>query len=350
MSDRGNWAMKSLALNNRASISVVILWTILLLGIVAMGISFRARLYVKAMQTLNLMRIARFYAENAIEKARMVVSEDNNMRIDSFNDIWACGIDEEELVFKEICGRDICWDIRYEQDGQIIYGVTDLDRYFNLRTMPYDMLLGALKAAGADDDLAQEMANAFLDYTDFDEVARAGGDEPDGMKNGPVLNVEELWRVPIFSKHKRVTLEFVDLCAVRDGDWLVNVNTAPKGVLRGLFLSVGADRQEADGLSEVIVEYRRGSDNEVGTDDDRFFSSIDITGHLLGKGDALNARQRSLLSSIEQKIKVSSSVFCAKIIVYDKHNKSRALLNVWGSFTRGADNRKEGRVIDWGEG
>jgi len=340
--------VKNFRLNKKkGSISVVVLWTLIMLGMLAMGLAFRSSLYIKAMNMVRKRSKAWIYAHNAVEVARFWLAQDTNRDIDGFQDTWAIGIDEGDYIFKEHCKKDLCWEVSYDQDGQKIYGIIDLDRFVNIKTAPHNLIMSAITVAGADEELARQLLNALLDYQDSDTTLKDGGDEPENFKNAPILHMEELWLIPLFKKHAEITHNLFQICVVKEGDWLVNANTAPRVVWEAIFLSCGASMQEAEQLGDIIVDYRTGKDGELGTDDDKYFSSVDLLGHLMGADITLTDKQRTYLNMASAKIKVSSNKFCVKIKVYRKNRG--VLLNSWAVFQRLGKDNAIGSVEDWGQ-
>jgi len=122
---------------------------------------------------------------------------------------------------------------------------------------------------GLDEKKAAEIVDAIKDWIDADDDITGDGAEnyyyaslnpPYTAKNAPFDCIEELLMVKgmtkeLFAgtKEKQGLVQYVTAY----GDGLININTAPKMVLRALFPNVNA------GLVEAIDEYRKNEKNDL---------------------------------------------------------------------------------------
>jgi general secretion pathway protein K len=124
---------------------------------------------------------------------------------------------------------------------------------------------------GLDERKAAEIVDAIKDWIDTDEQVTGYGaessyyaslDSPYQAKNAPFDCIEELLMVKgvtkeifIGTKEKPALAGYV----TADSDGLININTAPKMVLRALSAAISAE------LADRMDEYRREEGNDLST-------------------------------------------------------------------------------------
>lgn len=259
--------------NRSGSILIMVVWTVSLLGILAVGLGSRSAFALHVAERFDRSLQASYIALGGVQHASGVLARDPTPTIDGFNEEWT---DNERVFARQPLGEGI-FTIRYasrREDGTIYwrYGLADEERRLNLNTAPEEVLHRLLQdAGGLEAGPALIVAQAIVDWRDDDQEARPVGAENfyyQGLspayscKDGPFETVEEAQLVKGMTP---VVFRKVEPYLTVFGSGQVNLNTAPVPVLRGL------------GLSETgingIVFYRSGEDNVEGTPDDRAISA-----------------------------------------------------------------------------
>ena len=301
----------------KGSILILTLWTLSFLTIFAVTLSSRVSAQLRLASHLQ-DRLKAYYLANAgIEAAIVELAADKTLDYDSLNETWA----NNEEFFKEaplgggyitlsyvMAGEVEVEEGEEDESGEVeqvtLYGVMDESSRININKVSADILEILLKRVGGlDSDDARKIANAIVDWRDKDIIVSPDGAEsghyeglkaPYECKNGEFQAMEELLLVKgmtpeIFSKLQKVITIY--------GEGKVNINTVDANTLYGL----GLDMR----LIERIAEFRRGSDGEMGTDDDNIFKTI---GELENIGP-LFTEESTQLSYILDMLAVKSDVF-----------------------------------------
>ncbi len=301
--------------SKKGSILILTLWTLSFLAIFAVSLSSRVSAQLRLASHLQ-DRLKAYYLANAgIEKAIVELAADETLDCDSLDETWA----NNEESFKEAPVGDGYITLSYVMAAEVkegeddesseaeevtLYGVMDESSRVNINKVSADILEILLeRIGGLDSDEATEIANAIVDWRDKDIIVSPDGAEsahyeglkaPYECKNGEFQVIEELLLVKgmtpeIFSKLQKVITIY--------GEGKVNINTVDVNTLYGL----GLDTR----LAERIVEFRQGSDGEMGTDDDNIFKTIGELGNI----GPLFTEESTQLNYILGMLAVKSDVF-----------------------------------------
>ena len=332
---------------SKGSILILTLWSISLLVIFALylGVIVRQRLTLatRLEERYKLRLIAEAGAKRAI--IQIVSSMQGGETYDSLTEAWS----SDAGLFQDIRVGDGNFSVSYvyvnDKNGNLAtrYGAIDEESKLNINTADKIILRNFLKiAAGSSDMDAQEIAASIMDWRDKDsELSLPIGSAEDRdyrsryypyeAKDSHFEVLEELLLVngidrQIYEDIKRYITVY--------GDGKININTAEKVVL----LSLGLDRRVAD----MIISFRYGEDNMIGTEDDRVFvSTANIIPALSQYIDMSESEVAVLSRVVEQNFTVASKNF--KI-------RSQAELN-GGRMTREVTCivDRTGRILYWRE-
>ena len=266
--DISNGAKKGAAL-------IIVLWIILILSLVATGLSFMMRAEVKLTSYRRAREKAFYLAESGIEIARAFLVEDikpeNNQSCDFLAEKWRSNPERYEDVSL----------------GEGVYRltVTDEESRLNVNTADEESLRKLFYLIKVEKECADELVDAILDWIDENDLHRLNGaeddyylglDKPYRCKDAPLDTLEELLLVKGVTKEiffgeagkedEEPIPGLVEILTANSSGRL-NVNTASKIVLQTLpFID--------EGLAQGIIDYRSGSDGIEGTEDDSPFISV----------------------------------------------------------------------------
>ena len=304
--------MKALENFKKGSVLLTTLWIVAILTLLAMGIGFRASLEVRLGKYAIDRLEARYLAKAGIVKARQYLNDSKTQN----DTLYACGIkfkNEEtpETVFGDeynelgngsfsvhyMALRMVESGVEGEEEYEVrvaparVYGVEDEERKINInmskltagnKTEYIKILERLLPDPEGEETLTRrDVINAIMDWQDTDGPAGdaennyyEGLDHPYKCKNSDFDLIEELLLV------KGVTPAFFEKIKGNItvyGEGKVNANTAPAEVLTAI---IGYPD-----LVEEVVKYRKGTDGEEETEDDRFWTGADgFAGFLKSKG------------------------------------------------------------------
>ncbi len=266
-------------LAQKGAISIIALWILAILAILATGFAYRMSLELK-LSGYQLERLkATYLARAGINRAIYELERDTTLNCDALNEPWS----NNPEAFREVLVGDGTYTVSYpwtESKKKDRYGLIDEERRINInQASPHRELkrLFSLIAEGISSPIdADELAACVKDWRDPDstESEPNGAEEtyyqslenPYHCKNGSFQTIEELLLV------KGVTPEIFsnlqDLITVY-GDGKVNINTAPGEVLEALGLK--------EELRDKILWFRRGEDGLLGTEDDGFFETANYS-------------------------------------------------------------------------
>ena len=222
-------------------------------------------------------RLKMYYLARAgIARATVELTHDLTFDYDALNEPWS----NQEKVFKELPLGDGFITVSYhpeggkDQEGGItLYGAMDESSKIDINNAPQEILKSLLERIGqATTEEAADIASAMIDWRDKDIAVSVGGAEdeyyqglkiPYKCKNGNFQIAEELLLVKgmtpeIFSNIKEVITVYPTE--------RVNINTASFASFAALGL--------ADSLCERIIEFRKGKDGIIGTEDDAIFKAV----------------------------------------------------------------------------
>ena len=257
----------------RGSVLVYVVWAVILLSLFATSVSSRALFALNLAERLAGQRQASYIAQAAIPAAGVVLAQDLSPMVDGANELWAH--DPHRFHDYPMGGGTlrVTPEPIGEDGGARRYGMADEDQRVNLNTAPAEVLERLLEdVGGLRPREAAEAAASIEDWRDPDDDQRPSGAENfyyrslrDGYqcKDGPLENAEELLLVKGVSPE--VYARVAPLVTVY-GSGRVNLNTAPRPVLRALGLS--------DAGVEGLTAFRAGEDNQEQTSDDRTLLSL----------------------------------------------------------------------------
>lgn len=266
----------------RASILVLVLWSLCLLSAFAVILGYNVRQKIALVKRLDERGSLRLIAEAGVVKARSLLMNDEDDLSDSLNEPWS----DNPPEFKErIIGSgslSIVYDFSDDRTGQLIkrYGLIDEERKININRAPMNVLERLFKIAlGLSEIEAQELAASIIDWRDADsELSLPLGSAEASYyrsleyayeaKDADFEVLDELLLVKgmsneIFEKLKSYVTIY--------GLGRVNINTAPKAVLLALGFS--------EDIADAILLFRYGEGEDDGLPQNRggvFESSSDI--------------------------------------------------------------------------
>ena len=186
--------------HQRASILVGLLWCLVLLSVVVIGVLHTARLDLMVVKNQGDRIQAHYLALAGIEKAKALLFQDEKNRSrnakNHSGDLYNSAQDFQNVAF----GRghfEVFRRGRQDENGGIIYGVSDEESRLNLNIASMDQL-------GKLDQMTTNMVAAIQDWRDADNEVTPGGAEADFYlanqppylpRNGPFQTVRELLMV-----------------------------------------------------------------------------------------------------------------------------------------------------------
>jgi len=322
---------------------MIVLWVVIILSTLVVSLAYQSKMDIKMMGYQMSEVRARYVARAGLARALVYIREDVLKDNDDFPE------DREPIneILSEDEGAIMPYDAYIEAwhnnpdnydnvefaGGTLDVKVWDESSRLNLNSSyvlaNQDVVKGLLLFLGHDEDTAQEVSAAIIDWIDTDTEPSDGGDQadwgdeqsedtyynpdqdPDDIlefgpeyvnKNGPLDSVEELLLVrgvtplilngedangngelddneddgdanaPSDNEDGDLQLGLKDFVTVHSNRY-VNLNTAPWQVIAALLYPMYED--EAEDIAKEIVEYRDGFDDTPGTDDDKPMRTLD---------------------------------------------------------------------------
>lgn len=161
---------------------IAVLWVVLLLAVIAGSLTMLTRTELDLSRNLMLSAQAEALAEGGIHLA----------------------IAELLYPVSASQGRKREWRVETEA-GRLDISVADVTGKVDLNTAPPELVAGLFKAAGADAELAETLADRIADWRDADETSRASGGEQSDyagyepqpwVGDGSFLTADEITRIP----------------------------------------------------------------------------------------------------------------------------------------------------------
>ncbi|MBN1586612.1 MAG: general secretion pathway protein GspK [Candidatus Omnitrophica bacterium] len=305
-------------MNRRGSVFILVIWSLLFLGILAVGLSRRVFTEIELAAFSKTKVQARSLALAATKIGEQALLANKNPYI-ALNQFWSTGklSEESPSAFRNIPLGEGEFSIRVykpapspEEPAFEHFGLIDEERKLNINTADAKSLETLIRKVTSLDLMgANTLANSIVDWRDQDTFSSPGGAE-DGYysgldpsyecKDAPFQVLEELHFVRGMTPQVFTQLEeFVTVF----GNGVLNINT------------VGEDTLVALGLEESIVSrivnYRRGLDQRDGSSDDKIFESAGSIGPELLDEGILSEEEAALVSSLASRgaIGVSSEHF-----------------------------------------
>jgi general secretion pathway protein K len=273
--------MKKTFLNNRgiALITVILIISILVAVAIELNRSSRAAIYDAANLSDGIKLT--YIAKSGFYGAAALLANSNNNYV-TLRDNWA----HAEMLSAQ--SQTLFTDGYFIATVEDEAGKIPLNKLVNgneYNTVIREILIRLLKQPefGLDVKKIDEIVDSIKDWIDADPSASPYGaetsyysslDPPYEAKNAPLDCIEELLMVKgitqeIFygTKEKPGLAQFV----TADSDGFININTAPKMVLRALADGISAE------LADKMDEYRR-KEGSVLSNTDWFFEKMGVTG------------------------------------------------------------------------
>ncbi len=283
--------------NDRGVIAVLVLWILAVLSILSVGLGRQASIEMSLLK----QEIRNFKGKYlgwagvvyALDRMAQDYKDDTTKQFDT---LYQCGIRLGDKTPQELLG-DIpvgegLMDIGYTADldgtgAQFHYGLRDEESKININALTLetrDVLGQLIVMAGFDETQAGTIVFSVLDWKDQDNVLSQselgaedgyymGLERPYHCKNRPFESVEELLLVRGVTPEVFAAIKDFITIYPRQGNFVINFDTASPTVLRALGYSITlysqTSSQVADSVVDSIIAYRRGADGRSMTADDR---------------------------------------------------------------------------------
>ncbi len=320
------------------SVLILVVWTISLLSVLALGLGSRCAFALSLTQRLEQQLRASYIAAAGVQRSAEVLAEDLSLLVDGANDIWF----NNGTLFREQSFGGGVFSVgavnRGTSQEPTQYGLVDQERFINLNTAPAEILKAlVLRSAPVKDLEATTIAESIIDWRDKDKDPLPSGAEeyyyltlnpPYACKDAPFESLEELLLVrgvtPAIYQKIRPSLTVY-------GSGAVNINTADEVVLSAIGMS-------ASGVAAILA-YRAGEDDELHTSDDRVLSSIAAVASEVG-APAEDVNRLTRLAA-EKLVGVGSTAFEASVTGdFGRENRSVRTTAVMD---------RKGRILAWEE-
>jgi len=297
------------------SVLIIVLWVLSLLTILVINLASRTRSELQYAGHLQNRLKMYYLAKAGVERVSAELMVNLTPGYDALNESWS----NQSELFKEMPLSGGFLTVSYQAEIQgdqkdvILYGAMDESSKIDINSAPTDILKTLfVRIGGVSTEEAIDLASAVLDWRDKDINLTLGGAEdgyyqglslPYKCKNGNFQILEELLLVKgmskdIFSKIKDVITVYPT--------GRVNINTASYNCLYALGLG--------ESLCERIIDFRKGSDGVIGTEDDGIFKTvaqIDKLGHLF-------TEEAAQLNSL-----ISRDIFTEKSDIFRIHSSGQ---------------------------
>ena len=272
-------------LNNKAIILITALWIIAILAIFAVSVGRRSAISLK-LTSYNTDRLkASFLARAGILRGLTEKSLEyktaGSAAIDALSQSWANN--KELFESRKFGDGDYTLSYLYPERERspeanpVLYGLMDEQSRININYCSKETMANLLESFDVDNDEAEEIAAAIVDWRDEDNDLTAS-------ENGVFYGAEDAYYMGLEPSYHCKNLPFdiiYELFLVRGitrevfekikdhitvyGEGRVNINTAGERVLNALCTEAFPN------LGSKIARYRQGNDETIGTRDDRWF-------------------------------------------------------------------------------
>jgi type II secretory pathway component PulK len=361
---------------------IIVLWVVLIVSVIAVTYAYEARTGIQ-MMGYSTRSLQAYYVAKAGEARAMILlredilkdqdvldrdylveldDKDVGYRYDAMSEEWFTGVEEnyDDVEVESGLGRDAVV-------GKYTVHVIDESSKVNInhRGTTQEVIQQLLLAVGVEDEEeAQAMAAAIIDWRDSDDQPSDGGDAwefgdemteatyynphqnpkdierngPDYVcKDGPFSCVGELLLVkgmtpeiylgedangngelddneddgdetyPPDNEDGELQLGLRHYVTI-DSQGKININTAEEPVLRAL-LALAVDERKSRRLAEDIVRRRLGGDRKPGTRDDKPLRTLDGSDEIGNKLEDISSFEPEILNDLQGLIAVSSDSF-----------------------------------------
>ncbi|MBN2097662.1 MAG: general secretion pathway protein GspK [Candidatus Omnitrophica bacterium] len=268
--------------NPRGTILIVTLWILLILTLFALALGERASLEVNLTKYQRDKAKAIRLAQAAIERAIWEkLNNDTEENSDSFHEPWA----NNQAAFKDVQLGAGTFTVGYSIDASTLdenkitfYGLEDEQSKININNVKQKVLKHLLESCGVVDFSAAAQSilvwsGKMPDTGDEEGTYYENLDPPYPLKAEEFQSLGELLLVQHFSPaivyggqdENGDVYPGLSRYLTVYGEDQVNINTASQKVLLAL--------TEGDlTLVDKVMQYRRGYDGEIGTEDDNIFT------------------------------------------------------------------------------
>jgi len=278
-----------LSRKNTGAIIFFVLWALVILTILAIGISSRVAAEIRLSKYLEGRVVSLYLAKAAVNKAIAELEKDKTPNYDTLYELQKKR--EKRLG-----------------NGSFEFNLIDEESLININTVPISIIE---HLPGLNPDLAKAISESPL--------------KPFQLKE-ELLLVEDITE-EIYSKFK-------DLITVYT-EGRVNINTAEAKVLKVLGLE--------DDLIEIILNYRKGEDLEFATEDDRVFESTTTI---------LDSLRKFTLLTLEQELQITQllnqNLLCVDAKILKLNIESKFLDNPIKSYNVILE-KPQGKIRFWQE-
>jgi len=271
--------------SKRASILISALWIIAILSVFAVSVGRQSAVSLKVtsynIDKLKACFIARAAIMRGLLEKALEYKTGRSTTIDALSQKWA---NNEEIFFEHEFGDGV-YTLGYQylaeeettEEMPMLYGLMDEQSKININYAPKETMANLLLLSDVEADTAYSIAAAVVDWRD-------GDDEVTSSEDGSFYGAEDLYYEGLSPAYdcKNATFDTIyELTLIRDltpdilakienyitvyGDGKVNINTASEVVLDAIF------GEDFENLASKVTRYRRGSDEIIGTEDDRWF-------------------------------------------------------------------------------
>jgi len=269
----------------RGAILIIVTWILAIMTLFAVGIGFRMGLEIKLtrynLDRLKALYIAKAGINKAVTEKWEEYVEGRSLGVDAFSERWAN--DKEHFKNAKVGGGTFTLSYSpHEQDRSdkeiFLYGLEDETSKININSdKGLPILRNILLSSDMDLEQAESIVASIEDWRDEDDTPKLSGGISSGAEDSYYQTLEQP-----YSTSARDFIDVKELLLVKGitekifydilidnitifGDGKININTANIDVLSA---AIGIGYPE---LASKIMEYRKGVDGKVGTDDDRWF-------------------------------------------------------------------------------
>lgn len=289
--------LRKLGKNNSGIILIVVLWTLVILSMLAIGLGRSTNIELAMAKNAIGKVKAKYLAWAGIIYAIDLIQMDSDGEESGRSDtLTYCGVPknddvqvEEYFENKELKhGLFVISFITDDEPRRRIYGIQDEERKIHLNALTLDnagVLIALMEGLDIDSEAAKTVAFSIVDWIDADSNPSSDqyGAEDDyylsltpgyQAKDFYLESMQELLLVRGVTKEILKTISpYITVFGSTDS-LKVNFNTASATVLRAMAVSqtgpaTNTDIEDAESLVDKIIEYRRGDDQIEYTEDDK---------------------------------------------------------------------------------
>lgn len=331
----------------RASILMIVLWSLCLLSAFAVILGYNVRQKLALVKRLDEKEALRLIAEAGARKAYSQLMKEEEDSSGILNEAWS----DNPAEFKERMVGGGSFSVAYnlidERSGGLMkrYGLIDEERKININRAAMNILERLFKiSAGLSEIEAQELAASIIDWRDNDsELSLPLGSAEDSYyrnlrypyeaRDADFEVLDEMLLVKgmtneIFEKLKSYVTIY--------GSGRVNINTAPKAVL----LALGFSEDIADAI--LLFRYGEGGNDDSSQGQGGVFDAVSDIVPKISQFYHLSPSELTQVSAIaEQALAVSSDNFMVKSSARMPNRKN--YLEITSVIDR------KGKILYWNE-